>query len=420
MHNHNHPFIKSQKIVIEIFTLWILYFAYLILFKQEPQIISFLFYVTISIAIYLFLKTTFQEKLKLFHFISLTPLFFLIAWVSGLSIIASLFFSGFLVWRMIRHDDVAELETETTYIGIAIAATFLGHIIGVYQHSEYADGIVLMLVIQLSVLFVGKLIFHLFSQEGNSLKKRLYTFAFLIFLLFGGATLIYSAYPILRNIYYTAIHGVIGLFVTILRPLFKYVETIEPKEAEEEDEQEIEQGTGERPEDSLTERASEPVITSEHLMIAFFVVVTIILILIIYKKRHTLMKSVKLSDRNNDDFASTSNLTREKKLWKFRQGSKAPKNEVRKEFFKLEEWAAKKGIGRYKDESIHDYLQRYNIKHLVDDDVIQIYRNVRYGFSDIDSHNKNYYITQINQLKQHLKEYLKKEREEENNDQDKN
>lgn len=70
----------------------------------------------------------------------------------------------------------------------------------------------------------------------------------------------------------------------------------------------------------------------------------------------------------------------------------------------MEKWATDHELGRYLDESIEDWLRRYELTEMIDEKAINIYRDVRYGEREVKPDYKKRYFDQINQLKSVLKD----------------
>ncbi|GEL78806.1 DUF4129 domain-containing protein [Tenuibacillus multivorans] len=402
-----------QRLLVELMTVWIALYGHNILSDYTPHTVGFFIWLIVSLIMLWIQKSVLNHNLKFVHILLMTPLFVVVAWLVGFSPLLSVALSGFLAWRAIRHEDEPHLESEPTFISLSVIAAFVGHVTGIYQDHPKADGILLMLIIQLAILLLGKLLYHLTLDEDGILdqrNKKMITILGIATVIFGSAFLVLLLTPIVRQIYYSTIQGVVSGVLFILNPIFNYLESLEKNEIEME---EGDEGAGElppRPQESVNMENTEQVITSEHLLIIFLTIAIIIIVMILFKFRHKLLQGVKRQKVEDDNqYITESKQIHDKKWWRnHRNRGNKPSDDIRKAFYQLENWAAKKGLGRFVDESIEEWLSRYRIAHVVDHEAIQIYRHVRYGSQEIDTHQKKQYLQQISEIKEQLKtEWLK-------------
>ncbi|RPF50161.1 hypothetical protein [Aquisalibacillus elongatus] len=393
-----------QKVAVDLLGFIIIIHAYQMVYSSEINTVSYIIWLLISVGCFWGLRLWFQSTLRFGHYLILAPILILIALLLNISITIAVMMSGLAVYRLIRHEAEPEMESEKVFVGLASVAVFIGYVSGIYGGLHQVNIIVYLFLTQLLLMYLGKMIHNLSQEKGTGFKKKLYTVISVGFVTFGSAALIFALFPLFRTIYNVVTSFLLNSFIFLLSPFFEWIENIET-DSESEEVIQQEEGSREEEESFVPNEAGETIITSEHLLYGFIVLVVIFIIVLLYKFRKNLMQNINIT-KDDDEYDVESSRTEQRKFWKWRTKAKPPENEVRKAFFKLEKWSINNGLGRYVDESIHDWLERYKIHHLIDDEVIQIYRDVRYGQHQLSTDETRRFMKQIGQVKQQLKQMI--------------
>lgn len=398
-----------QRVLVETMTLWVIMYSHSVHNQYEPNTIGFYLWLIFTLGGYFLLNRLLGQQLKLIHFLVLAVPLFLIAIMLGFTLLQAAALSGFIIWRIIRHEYDSYLETESLFIGISVIVVFFTYFTGHYNGLENSNSIVILLVIQLIILIIGRLLHNLNAvKELQNTSKKIWTVIGVSAITLGAAGLVFVTFPLIRSVYYFVVNSIISGFVFLLSPILNYLENIEPPEGEGEVQESDTDGEG-RMEDQFRDLESEPLITSEHILIAFIILVATIVLIILFRNKNKLLKNISFVKSQND-LVTESGRTNERKTWRSHSSSKAPHNDIRKAFYKLEKWSKKNGVGRFFDESIDEWLSRYNLSEMIDDEAVKIYRDVRYGQFEIESDQKKRYYKQLDSIKLTLKQHYVKEK----------
>ncbi|WP_279402009.1 hypothetical protein [Piscibacillus salipiscarius] len=175
-----------------------------------------------------------------------------------------------------------------------------------YGELDNGDQIIWMLIIQIFILVVGNLLHNLnaFNNDQN-VKKNGITVTGVIALTFGLSSLLLVLFPLIRKVFYLIINGIISLFTFLLAPFFNWVETIEPEQKDGEIEQQDWEDRGQEKQEYTT-LDSEPVITSEHILVVFLMLVAIIILIVVFKNREQLLSKINFNKDQGDLVSNSS------------------------------------------------------------------------------------------------------------------
>lgn len=408
MNNQDRSIIKMQKVLVEMMTIWTLMVINSIFSRSEPNTIGFFVWLGFAVGFYLIVKAFFKSQLKYMHLLLIAIPMFLIAILLGFTPIQSATLSGFLAWRLISHEKDPELESEMYFVSTSALLVLLAYLTAHYGQLPNVNVLVWMLIVQVLFLVIGRLVYNLDLKFGDQvLTKKIQTTLVILLITFGLASIVQLIFPMIRNVFYLVVNSVISVLMFLLSPIFNWAESIEPAEKEGE----IEESDWERNQEGQEEYTpldGEMMITSEHLLIASLIIIAVIIVVLILKNKDQLLSKIQFH-KETSDLVLESSRVNEKKLWKRHNTQKAPQNDIRKAFYKLEKWAGQKGVGRYHDESIDEWLIRYELNELIDESAVDIYKNVRYGQYSVEPSQKKRYFKQIDLLKQNLKQHIANE-----------
>lgn len=398
---------KWTQFLMEVLGLWIVLYIQYIFINVRPNSLSYIVVIMTAIIVYLFLKGILKNKLVIYHIYLIAPIIFVVSSLLHFETYLAIIMSLFICWRLDKHEKEPDMDNEGLVLGTSLGFTSIAYLISFSNSVTFKNDVFIIFIIQFTIFLVGKWIsYYVFDPDRGQIAKKSFTVTTILAILFGGTAMLYAFFPAIRRMFYEGYHLLASLVGALFGGFFNLI-SFESRRMYEENEEEFE-----LPEElEFTENEyREPVDASAFLDVMttiFSIVIVLVAIYVIYKLRDYFKTRAEdvVEFKYNDDIETTKVRNRK---WGFRRHRPSPpNNEVRKAFYKLELWAAKEKVGRFQFESIEDWLNRYQLNHLVEDEVIEVYRNVRYGQKDINQSLKRNYLQQIEQLKNELK--LKKE-----------
>lgn len=180
----------------------------------------------------------------------------------------------------------------------------------------------------------------------------------------------------------------------LLRPFFSYLETVEFKFPEMEQEQMEVNEDGDAVEESFEGTAAlgnVPVMTI--LLILLAVVITIFLIMY-FKKRSSPKKE-------SSEAAAYKTFVTDSSLENYKEKGRAPDSKVRKQYYAFEKWLAKRDLGRYHGETIDEWVTRVGLTEEIDEGMLERYKKYRYDSKELTSE-------EFGEFKEMIKDFKKK------------
>ncbi|MFB9860220.1 hypothetical protein ACFPFV_08395 [Salinicoccus siamensis] len=326
------------------------------------------------------------------------PVLFVAAFLFGFNWLAALLTAYVPILRLEYLHDGSDNDPSPA----ALITTFLlligTHLIGTSEalaHTQLFHGIFLTLLL---FFFIGRLVIHLIGN-GYAAKRNIsiLLMAAGTFVVLGGVfSLIYNyAAFAMKYLVVLLLNGMIFL----LRPLFNALEEVElemPKmESEEESAEE-----GESVQEQLDQGASFNHVPFDTIMMILLAAVIIVGLYIYYKKRE--QPTVEDSSAHTSANASVSHSA-----LPIQDKMKAPDDRVRKVYFNFEKWLASKGMGRYRNETIEEWIDRLKLDTLIDQEQLDTYMETRYRSQDATPQDYKAYKDNIRMMKKAINNHVR-------------
>ncbi|MFD1020452.1 hypothetical protein [Thalassobacillus hwangdonensis] len=344
-------------------------------------------------------------------FIFLAPLLMIVMFLLGFPIYLALGIPVLLSWRFLIHEKDPDRSNETFILFFSLFVAMIEFFL------LETSTVVWMWSIQFTVVVLG----HLASNYMKLSKKERSDGAGVIAGWTAGLALLAVAVALLDDLFrsiISMIYQVILAGVLLLIDGFMYVVNVlgldfrinlEPPP---EQGNETEGGFGEMNEEGMMfdgqDNDSEKLVEMVNSTV-FWTTITIILVamiigaFIVYKLRKYRNVPSDKHEGVSYEYAEYPDGPR-RSLWK--QWQNKPDDPVRKKFFELEQYAAKKKMGRQLYESIEDWFARLGIASAG----AEIYQVVRYGEQTLSEKETQQAYTQIEQLKQEIKQKASKKK----------
>ncbi|TVT28174.1 hypothetical protein FO441_07110 [Salinicoccus cyprini] len=297
-------------------------------------------------------------------------------------------------------------DLEATMADLSIIITFLLLIaVSVFQTeatSEYMTLYHILLITQILFHFVGRIIYLLFDNA-YSWRRRSIIFltCFSVFITLGVALSFAYRYAVFAAQYIVFL--LLSVTVFILRPFFSFLETVELEMPDLPDSETTEQQGEEQ-----TEIIQEESLSSNY---PFDSILMILLVLLLgaglyyyYRKRSQPSEQHKAAG-NNSRFNTVDTIRKEKS-----RKAEVPHNKVRKLYFEFERWLASKGMGRYRNETIDEWIGRCQLQDIIESSTLETYRRTRYMSKEVPNDEYKVYRQTIEKMKKEIINDIKKRR----------
>lgn len=333
-------------------------------------------------------------RFKLTSIYIMVPVFIIIMILLGHYWLTALLIPALSAFRLEQlHDN---LENSMAHKAIVSALVFLVFLNILSPGAAAEDtGLFHYIFIAMTLFyFTGKII-TLLSDNRYRPKASIKIFTLLTGIFIFTAGIIYLLYtPVMSGIHFIIRRLLYG-FAVLISPVFNIFEAIELPYPDMEDEEiVIEEGDG----DFDIERSTDALLSVNMgviLGIIFILMITVIIILY-FKKRNAPQKQ-KTSDVKNQYKESRPAQT-------YMDKRKAPDTRVRKTYFNFEKWLSKRGYGRYKDETIHEWLNRLSLGDIIPEEEIQTYIEYRYKDRALNDEEFKTFEDNIKHMKKRLKQ----------------
>ncbi|MFC0015973.1 MULTISPECIES: DUF4129 domain-containing protein [Allobacillus] len=375
---------------------------------REINVSSLVISTIVLALIYFILKQLLNGRMLLFHFVLLGVISFMMnAWL-GLLLFHATIIAIFLTWRLALYYFKPDTNQEK---GILITSVLLGFFLylpAIFLENPDAHTGLYFILVQFTILIGGKISTRMMNVEEHNhsgkAKQLSYIFGVPSGILLITAGLFWFTPFMIKGFYslFSWIAYQIGLGAT---PLFEWFNR---QQAEIETTPNGEQENISQEEQNVLEQAREQTetISAETIMYIIIGACIISAIGIYYRHRNRLIrKKSKTADEEKMQM-ETEKLSFRFSDLKENLKRKAPKSEIRKAFFELERWAAKRKLGRYDDETVEQWLHRLQLDTNRYADVIDFYQTVRYGEQHLTEDEKRQYTDQLIELKNTLKQKL--------------
>ena len=302
--------------------------------------------------------------------------------------------TGFAVWMLEQlHDNINNHYNDKMLI-IMLVLLIIINLINTPELQLHHLLIHLTAIGMFVFYFLGRIVM-LMAGNGYRFSSRVQVFMLSSLLLIGAAAIFTSLYKYavfaIQSVFIFLLNG----FIMLLRPFFTFLETVEFKFPEMEQEQmEVNESGAAREEsfEGTAALANVPVMTIFLILLA--VVITIFLI--IYFKRRSSPKKESSEAEVYKTFVTDTSLEN------YKDDGTAPHSKVRKQYYVFEKWLAKRNIGRYHGETIDEWVTRAGLSEEIDEEMLERYKKYRYDSKELTAAEFGEFKEMINDFKKKL------------------
>jgi hypothetical protein len=354
----------------------------------------------ISLAIFFILQWGFSywivRHFDLKYIYVLTPIFIIILiffghyWLTAIILPTVSAFRLEQLYNSLEHS-LAELSVVCAFILLILINIFQLNAL-----AEYTTLFHILFIFMILFYFLGKLIV-LLSDHQYQQKSTIYCFTLISVLLLILASLIMPIYKYFSSLIHWVIAQLLNIFAVIISPVFNALEELEfnPPDIENQENE----GTEENFEELFDESSQSFLNIDGSYIIIFVLVLGICITLFLYFKRRDVLHKQSVNTKSVDTYINQN--TEQKKLRKIQP----PEHRIRKEYFYFEKWLAKKGLGRYYDETIEEWVRRLDLKSIINQRDLNKYQQYRYRDTDLDEAEFLAFKESIDNIKQQLKSW---------------
>lgn len=343
--------------------------------------------------ILLALSHSIARRWQLSYVYFLVPLGILLLMIFGSYWLTAFLVTGFAVWTLEQlHDNINNHYNDKMLI-IMLVLLIIINLINTPVLQAHQLLIHLTAIGMFVFYFLGRIIM-LMTGSGYRFSSRIQIFIMSSLLLIGAAALFTGLYKYAVFAIHTIFIFLLNGFIMLLRPFFSYLETVEFKFPEMEQEQMEVNEDGDAVEESFEGTAAlgnVPVMTI--LLILLAVVITIFLIMY-FKKRSSPKKE-------SSEAAAYKTFVTDSSLENYKEKGRAPDSKVRKQYYAFEKWLAKRDLGRYHGETIDEWVTRVGLTEEIDEGMLERYKKYRYDSKELTSE-------EFGEFKEMIKDFKKK------------
>ncbi|CEA03653.1 hypothetical protein BN1048_02162 [Jeotgalicoccus saudimassiliensis] len=320
------------------------------------------------IFILLVLSHVIAERFSLQAVYFLVPLGIILLVLTGSYWLTALLIAGFSVWTLEQlHDNIDNHYNEKMMI-IMLLFVIILNLINTPEIDAHQLQLHLIAAGMFVFYFLGR-IFMLMTGSGWDFTSRAWVFAVSSAFLITAAALFTGLYKYAEFAVQTVIIFLINGFIMLLRPFFSFLETVEFKFPDMEQEQMEVNEDG----NAVNETFEGTTAVSEVPVMTILIVLTVIgigvFLLMYFRKRS---RPVKSTAESKSYTTSVRTSTTKEKLT---PAVSVPEGEVRKQYYAFEKWLAGRNLGRYHGETIDEWAERMNIGNT---ELLERYKQYRY------------------------------------------
>lgn len=371
--------------------MWLLIVVTLNMLNQKPDnALSYGIIILLMLVAYYFF---FRDKGRRLIYV-MFPIAAIAMWLLDFHWTAVLFgaFLPIIKLEYLHHDEQTSRPEVSLMISFLFVMTL--NFISFSVIEDYMMWLYATVIAQVIFYFVGRFIVLMY-KNGRETRDNLKIFIVGILSFVSlGLLLGFSFRYVIQYSTYVILFLLNG-FIVLLRPIFAGLENVELEYPESEDSPE-ELGENQQEEDLTQETGELPIdLPMELITVVALIVIVIITLVIYFKRRGDLSKK----DSGEKD---TRNMVQhvEPRETKYRfKAYETPDDKVRKVYFEFEKWLAKNDIGRYHNETISDWLKRYDFLSIIQSEDFDTYRKVRYYGERVDEAEFKQFVKCIDEIK---------------------
>ncbi|CAD2081545.1 hypothetical protein GCM10007275_20820 [Jeotgalicoccus coquinae] len=332
---------------------------------------SYLLPLIIVLIVMLALSHFIADRFSLSAVYILVPIGIVMLMATGSYWLTAFLVTGFAVWTLEQlHDNINNHYNDKMLVIMFVLLI----IINMINSPVLQTNQLLIHLISLGMFvfyFPGRIII-LMTGSGYGVFPRARIFVLATVLLLSAATLFTGVYKYVVFAVQTIFIFLLNGFIMMLRPFFSFLETVEFKFPDMEQEQMEVNDDGDAVNDTFesTAAVSEvPVMT----ILAVLAAAGIAVFLIMYFKKRSRPGKVSAEDQTYKTTVAESTSEKRKN-----SGVSAPDSRVRKQYYMFEKWLAERDLGRYHGETIDEWAGRLNLGHGVNKVMLERYKRYRY------------------------------------------
>ena len=345
----------------------------------------------------------FTDKGRRFIYV-MFPVAFILMWFLDYHWLAALIgaFLPIVKLEYLHHDEQASRPEMSIVISFVIIMTL--NFISFDIIADYMMWLYLIVIGQVIYYFVGRFVVLMYKNGRATLDNiKIFSISIFSFIALGLAFGLSFRYVIHYGTY--VVLFLINGFIFLLRPIFDSLENVELEYPTlEEDPDEVQEG--ELSQEEITETPNEMSLNIPFEMIAVIALIIIVagLLVMYFMRRGDLSRKVGMKDAESNTVQHVSPVKTKHRF----KSSETPDDKVRKVYFEFEKWLAENNIGRYKNETISDWLKRHDFVDIIDPIDFDTYRKTRYYGERVNEDEFKAFVERMDEIKTELtRTYLK-------------
>lgn len=324
----------------------------------------------------------------------LVPLGIFLLMFTGSYWLTAFLVTGFAVWTLEQlHDNINNHYNDKMLIIMLVLLIIINLINSSVLQAHH-------LLIHLTAIgmfvfyFLGRIVM-LMAGSGYRLSSRIQIFTLSSLLLLGSAALFTVLYKYAVFAIQTVFIFLLNGLLMLLRPFFSFLETVEFKFPEMEQEQMEVNGEGDAVEETFEGTAAISELPIMTILIALAAVGISVFLIMYFKKRSRPEKEKTAAERYKTAVAESASEDNK------RESMSPPDSRVRKQYYAFEKWLAKRNFGRYHDETIDEWVSRVRLSEETDKDMLERYKKYRYDSKELTAE-------EFGEFKEMIKDFKKK------------
>lgn len=303
--------------------------------------------------------------------------------------------TGFAVWMLEQlHDNINNHYNDKMLI-IMLVLLIIINLINTPELQLHHLLIHLTAIGMFVFYFLGRIVM-LMAGSGYRFSSRIKVFMLSSILLIGAAALFTGLYKYAVFALQTVFIFLLNGFIMLLRPFFSFLETVEFKFPEMEQEQMEVNDEGDAVEETFEGTAAISELPIMTILITLAAVGIAVFLIMYFKKRSRPEKEKMAAERYKTAVAESTSEDNK------RESMSPPDNRVRKQYYAFEKWLAKRNIGRYHGETIDEWVTRAGLSEEIDEEMLERYKKYRYDSKELTAAEFGEFKEMINDFKKKL------------------
>lgn len=303
--------------------------------------------------------------------------------------------TGFAVWTLEQLHDNINNHYNDKMLMIMLVSLIIINLIN--SPALQANNLLIHLIAagMFVFYFLGRIIM-LMAGSGYGVIPRARIFVLATLFLLGAAALFTVLYKYAVFAVQTVFIFLLNGFIMLLRPFFSFLETVEFKFPEMEQEQMEVNDEGDAVEESFERTAAISEVPVMTILITLAAAGIAVFLIMYFKKRSRPEKEG--SEAQTYKTTVTESLSEDNR----RESESPPDSRVRKQYYMFEKWLAKRNLGRYHGETIDEWAKRLNIGSEENKEMLNRYKSYRYDSRELTSEEFNEFKEMIKNFKRTL------------------